>query len=66
MSLVKKLCLIGIVNRFRSIENPIIGMGEEYRNLDEYAEHGPQGWMPYMDTIIMPEEIMEKDLEFFT
>lgn len=59
---LRQLCQIGIVNRFRSIKNPTIVMGQDNRDRDEYREHGPQGWLPYMDTTLVLEEKSDHDL----
>jgi len=55
------LCQIDIVNRFRSLVNPIILMGPGYREYAEYKEHGALGWLPYMNNILILEERSERD-----
>ena len=54
------LTTIGIVNKFRSIKNPIIRMNISYRDYSEYTRG--KGWMPYMDSEIILEERRDDDM----
>ena len=58
-SALRNLCLIKIVNKFRSIKYPIIQMGQGNRDYVEYNREHDAHWSPYMDTSILLEERTE-------